>query len=317
MNKWLTLLLLTLLYIPVYSQSETTYIPYVAYWEVGDEYNFSVSKVKEQWKEDNRIKLDSSTYNAQFKVLQATDSSYLISWTFENQLPPELNLPESLKEQIAGFTNMQVSYETDELGTFVGVQNWEEISLKTQALFNEVIKLTQDVPDSDISNEKLEAAMAPFISIYSSKEGIERLVLGELQYFHYPMGAEFAVKDTLHYQDLLPNMFGGTPIRGDARIYFEEVDLENSTSLMIQQMTLNPEDTKNTLLDVFKRMNLEENEIEKALANSEFNITDINKYEFYFYPCVPIKIETKRTSIINIDSEKGKRIDRTIIKLID
>ncbi len=318
MNKWLVLFILTSLSYSVYSQSDSTYVPYVAYWEEGDEYEFLVSKIKEQWKDGSQFKYDSSAYTAKFRVLEATDSSYLINWSFESELPTELNLPKGLKEEIASFTNMSVLYRTDELGSFQGIQNWEDISIKTKELFNEVVKLVNERADeSSMSKSKLETAMAPFLSIYSSKQGIEQLVLGELQFFHFPMGAEFAVQDTLSYEELLPNMLGGDPIRGDAKIYFEKVDFENSTSTMIQQMTLNSEDTRNTLLDVFKRMNLEEEEFENQLATSEFNISDFNKYEFYFYPGIPIRIETKRTTTVNINAERGKRIDRQIIELID
>lgn len=52
-----------------------------------------------------------------------------------------------------------------------------------------------------------------------------------------------------------------------------------------------------------------------ALKTSKFEITDKNTYEYYYYPGLPHKIETERTSIININNEKGKRIEKTIIEL--
>ncbi len=303
--------------VKVHSQSDTTFVPFVAYWEVGDEYNFRVTKIKEQWKAENKTKYDSSAYTTKFKVLEATDTSYLINWTYENQLASGLQLPSELEEDLSDFNFTSVLYTTNELGTFEGIQNWEEISDVTNKVIDAILTYTRDNSEGEIDESDFRNAMQPFTQAYSSKEGIERLVLSELQYFHFPFGLEYPAKDTVYYEEQLPNMFGGNPIRADIKLYFEEIDFENSISSMIQKSTLNSEDTRDVLLGVLKSMNFPEAELEKEFENSVFNINDFNRYEFYFYPGVPIKIETRRKTFINISSDPGTRIDRTIIELIN
>jgi hypothetical protein len=81
-------------------------------------------------------------------------------------------------------------------------------------------------------------------------------------------------------------------------------------------MSLNPDDTREILKQIFKKMNLDDKGMEKAFKTAVFEINDRNTYEYYYNPGVPYKIEAIRETTIDIDKEKGKRIDKTIIELI-
>ena len=111
-------------------------------------------------------------------------------------------------------------------------------------------------------------------------------------------------------------MFGGKPIRGNTKLYFKEVDYENSYCMMIQEMKLNPEDTKETVLTLLKRMGLQDKDMKTAMKTAKFDITDYNRYESLL-SWSSDKIETKRVLIIDIDKEKHKRIEKTIIELVN
>jgi hypothetical protein len=43
---------------------------------------------------------------------------------------------------------------------------------------------------------------------------------------------------------------------------------------------------------------------------------DRRKFEYYYYPGIPLKIETKGESLVDINKGKGKRIDITRIELL-
>jgi hypothetical protein len=53
------------------------------------------------------------------------------------------------------------------------------------------------------------------------------------------------------------------------------------------------------------------------MKNAKFDIKDNNRFEYYYHPGIPVKIETHRESIIDMANEKGKRVDQTIIELLD
>jgi hypothetical protein len=58
---------------------------------------------------------------------------------------------------------------------------------------------------------------------------------------------------------------------------------------MVQEIILNPEDTKQIVLTLFKQMGLEDKEMKKAMKSAKFDLKDLNRYEYYFYSGIPIK----------------------------
>src|SRR5690606_26091677 len=70
----------------VFSQTDSTKISFVAYWSIGDSYDFKVSKVNREWRNEILTKSDSSQYIANFKILDSTETSYKIQWTYKNDL---------------------------------------------------------------------------------------------------------------------------------------------------------------------------------------------------------------------------------------
>ncbi|MGE3824825.1 MAG: hypothetical protein AB7G44_11435, partial [Bacteroidia bacterium] len=100
--------------------------------------------------------------------------------------------------------------------------------------------------------------------------------------------------------------------------YFESVDTTESYCALVNTMQLDPEDTKRMLGEVFKKMGFsKEKEIKKMMKTATFEISDINRYEYYYNPGIPIKTETVRTSNIDIADSKGKRIDKVIIEWVE
>ena len=67
------LFLLSLLFTTViFSQADTTKISFVAYWPVGDSYDFNVTKSTQQWKKNELTKDQKQNYKANFTVIDST-----------------------------------------------------------------------------------------------------------------------------------------------------------------------------------------------------------------------------------------------------
>ncbi len=297
-----------------FGQSDNTTIPFVSYWSIGDSYDFKVTKIKRQWKDGSLSKDDSSSYIVNFNVIDSTETSYTIRWRYKTNLS-EFNIPPKLADRFSKYQMTEVIYQTSELGEFTGIKNWEEISEMMKGLITDLVNVLAE--DKNTNKEDLSRAMQPLMNVYESKQGIEQLIFKELQFFHFPFGIEFSTNEPILYEEQLPNMFGGAPIRGDVKLYVDEVDVGNSHCVLVQEMTLNPEDTKEIILALFRQMKLKDKEMNKAMKTAQFDITDYNTYEYFYYPGIPIRIETNRESLIDIDKEKGKRIDTTIIELIE
>jgi len=298
----------------VFAQTDSTSVSFVSYWSIGDSYDFKVKKIEQRWKEGKQVKNKESQYLANFTVIDSTASSYTISWKYENELINNYDFPKELKEKFADYELTDIRYKTTELGEFVEIINWKEISEKTKSMIDDVVDVLG--ADDKTKKEALKKAMEVFKNMYSSKEGIEQLVLKELQYFHFPLGYEFEINEPLTYVDNLPSMIGGEPIKSNSKIYIKEVDRTEDFCVLKHEMRLDKEDTKKTLITLFNKMGVKGEDLDKALNEATLEINDNNTYEYYYYPGVPHRIESIRESIINIDKEKGKRIDSIIIELV-
>ena len=314
MKKFLIIIVIASISTNLFSQTDSTKIAFVSYWSIGDSYNFKVSKIKQRWKEGILSKDEKQEYIANFTVIDSTENSYTIKWSYENDLGSTYQIPETLLEKFSKYKITEIVYKTSEVGDLIEILNWKEVGETMNRMFDDLVEI---LGEEDVKKkEAFKTAMKPFKQIYSSKEGVEQLALTELQIFHFPMGVEFDITKPMYYDDELPNIFGGKPIKAKAKLHFENVDFDESFCVVKQEMSLDPDDTRKFLEQVFKKMNLDDKGMKKALKTAVFEINDRNTYKYYYNPGVPHKIETIRESIIDIDIEKGKRIDKTIIELI-
>lgn len=313
MKKLLLLLAITAITTDTFCQTDTTSVSYVAYWSLGDSYDFSVRKTSQQWSGDTLTKDDLSEYTANFEVIDSTETSYKVIWTFSNQLATTWDIPDELLGELSKYEITEVVYTTTEMGEFTGIENWKELGETMRSMFTDVFKFTaKDSQEFDV----LMQVARPIIDMYSSKEGVEQMVFPELMLFHFPFGAMIPVGDTIMYDDLFPNLLGGEPIRADARLWFEEVDFEEERSLLIQESKLNQDDTRAFLNEFLARMGMEGTEMEKVLSEAEYRIETGTIYDYYYYPGVPVKIEFNRNIFIDIGEQNTRRFDTIIVELL-
>ena len=314
MKKYVSLILVLIFTSPIFAQDDTSTVSFVAYWSIGDSYDFKISKTKQQWKEGELTKDEQQSYIANFTVIDSTETFYTIKWSYENDLESTFKIPEELLDRFSKYQLTEVIYKTSELGDFLEILNWKEIGNMMNNMFDDIIEVLGE--NDEKKQAALKNAMDPFRKIYSSQQGVEQLVVKEIQTFHFPMGLEFVITEPLTYEEELPNMFGGKPIKANAKLYFEDVDFEEGFCVVKQEMDLDPDDTKKMLEQLFVQMKLDDKGMKKALKSAVFKIEDRNTFEYYYYPGIPHRIETIRESVIEINDEKGRGIDKTIIELI-
>ncbi len=296
----------------VLAQVDTTSVPFIAYWHQGETHQYRITKIEQSWKEDKLEKNDSTTYEAKFEITDSTETSYTIKCSFANSLMKDLELSKNTLPELSKYELTEIIYTTTETGEYVGIENWEEISNMAKEIFDTAFETL-----GDGESRKLKKQLASFTKIYSSKASIEQRLFKELPLLHFPFGYEYDATDTVTYTQELANMFGGDPFIGDTKFYFEHVDFEKKHCTFVQEMTLQQEQVLKAIEGLFKKMKLKDKEFRKAMKTAEFNINDIHRFEYLYEPGLPIFIETVRTSVINIASEKGTKIDLLRIERID
>ncbi|NCC18676.1 MAG: hypothetical protein EOM29_07020 [Bacteroidia bacterium] len=314
MKKIFSLIALLIISTNLFCQQDTTRVPFVAYWTMGDSYNFKVTKINQQWKEGELTKDKKEEYLASFTVIDSSANSYTIRWAFENYLNDSYDIPDEYQEIFSKYDILEILYTTNELGAFNEILNWEELGKTLSTMIDELVEVLGK--DNKELHGILLKTMKPIKEAFSTKKGIENFVVGELQFFHFPLGIEIDAKEPFFYVDELPNMFGGNPIKANAKLYIDTVDFEENFCVLKQEQSLDQNDVKIMLTDFLKKLEIGDKEFDTIFDKAVVKIDDYNVYEYYYYPGVPHRIETNRESIINIDKENGRRIDKTIIELL-
>ena len=317
-----TLLVLIIVFTPkLFSQKDSFNIDVVAYWDLNEEHEYDVSKIEKRWENDSLIKYDSISYKANFKVLDSSSVHYTIRWKFEDYVKNiflgtsnnSFRIQSKIGDILKDYDLSYIDYKTDELGTFLEIVNWERYGEAMNRVSKEIITEAQEnYPEKA---ERIAKAMQPMVEIFASKEGIEQLILLELQLFHFPFGTRYRIDEPISYEQEFPNLLGGDPINGEAVLSITEYDSENLYCTIQEESKIDPKGTKDMLADLFEKMGMVDSELGQILKDSKLNIVDLNLYHYYYYPGLPKKIEAKRSFEVKIPNYDLKAIKKTTISI--
>jgi hypothetical protein len=290
-------------------------VPFVAYWSIGDSFSYNITKSRKQVSQ-GVTKIDETTkYSAQITVVDSTADTYVLKGIFENQILAGTRIPEEVLKRVEKYATQEVIWVTTELGEFKYIDNWEEISTKVEELNNELVIYNEENNNTSIS-DLLQTSEA-FLALYASKEGIEQLVFSELLLMHFPFGYEFETGKPIVYEEEFPNLLGGPPLSGEAKISVKELDLEESRCTLIQESKINPSDAKKFVQEVLKKSGVKDKEMSEAMSKAKLDIRTTIKYDYFYDPGIPLNIVSTRISEIKILGTEAVRTDSTLIERIE
>lgn len=299
-----------------YSQSktevDTTKIAFIAYWAKGDTYKFKMKRGIEKIKNDKSTRNDSIVYDAVFKVLDSTATSYKISWKYKCDILYAFALPEKLKKDKNTISEVEVIYTTDETGSEVKIENWKAISdIYTKVINSVKSNLTAE------EKKMYTSVLDPIINAISKQEGVEEYCAKELKLFHFPFGVEFDPKEELTYDQVLPSPFSDKGLKAKTRVYFEEHNYKDSHCTFYSELNIDPEDAKNTVVTLLKNMGFKDKELKENIKNSKYEINDSNGYDYIYNPGVPMYIFNQRQIVMEINHQNESRIDTIEIEFVE
>lgn len=189
----------------------------VAYWEVGDQITYRAeTKAYDIDAEGNETQASASSELMHFKVVDATDSTYTMEVTYEILSDPDLERFISPEEMNAHF-NTPYRFKTDELGSFLRLENLDEIVEATQGLrpyFKKgVLKELDAIPGKDeIASETLEKLVdgsVDAIMLALSPEVLECSFVSELSSLLFYHGCKLDATATYSYTQNLADVLDG------------------------------------------------------------------------------------------------------------
>lgn len=297
-----------------FGQTDSLAVPFVAYWSIGDSYEFRITRIQKSFDGDKLEKSDSTTYFATFSVIDSTATEYLINWKYKanfTELPLEFSELLNNNNVVLDF-----KYKTDELGQYLGLENWQEVADTIRT------KIESETAGKMVDyGGQLGEVLDSFYKNVLTKEGIEELMLTELHLFHFPFGVEFDPANPITYEDEYTNFLGDEPLRGQVEIKFEDVDYEDYFCVFTQTGKIYEEDAKSMIISLFKRLfpgedNPQMSQIEESMKDMKYEISDDNLFAYFYYPGVPLMIETNRTVEVLIGDTQKKSIETKRIELI-
>ena len=294
------------------TEVDTTKIAFIAYWAKGNSYKFKMVKSIERIKNDKTVRNDSIVYNAFFKVLDSTSTSYKISWKYNCDILYSLNLPEKLKKNKKSITDIEVIYTTDENGTGVNIENWQTISDIYTKVINDV--KSNLTPEED---KIYSSVLDPIINALSKQEGVEEYCTKELKLFHFPFGVEFDPEEELTYDQIIPSPYSKEGLKAKTRVYFEDHNYKDSHCTFYSELNIDPEDSKKMLTSLLKNMGIKDKDLKQDIKKSKYEINDFNGYDYIYNPGVPMYIINTRKVVMDIKGQKESRIDTIEIEFVE
>lgn len=299
-----------------FGQNDSLSVQFVAYWDLGDSYDYRITKIKKTFDNKETISSDSTTYFGTFTVIDSTANEYLINWKYKANFT---DLPLEYSELLNNNNIvLDFKYKTNEFGEFLELENWQEVAETIRSNFDsgKAVKMNYT---NDASSVLIQSIYDDFLT----KEAIEELALEELQLIHFPFGSEIDPNEPLVYENEFSNFLGDEPLNGTTEIKFSDVDYENYFCVFTMESKINSDDAKQMLINFLYRLfpqeqsadlNLEE--IESMLKEWKYDISDNNFFSYFYYPGVPFVIEANRTVDISAGKIQRKVIETKRIELI-
>ncbi len=299
----------------IHAQTDTTHYPFVAYWGIGDTYNFRVSKIKLNYVNDSLVKADTTTYTSIFEVLDSTEEGYLIGYTFGNEYYSTETVSPEITAALTSFDLSSITYTTNAHGQFLALKNWKPFAHAMRAALD--MGIAQTIAHQRVDTALFHEIMAPLISAYTTEQGIWNKLVGELQHFHLFYGYTYVNGDTLRYEDSFANMFGGAPFPVESKLHIERTDYANDYVVMRHYNTLTPAGQdifKETLKQVYPSLLQRD---PQGFEEISLDIQDDNWYAYYYYPGIPARIENDRWTTVTVSGKKTVNQERLIVDWID
>ncbi len=301
MKKLLLLLLVIFTVFNSFSQKKET-LKVESNWCQTLQPKYKVTKTNRQ-RDKNGVKEDSSSYTFTFKILDSTANEYRIEWVCDESPVGEMSeeITQLIEDKLGDF---KMIYKVDHKGIFKEIENWQQVGDFLKEAF--ALQLKQAHKDTS----EINSVNKQLLQVYSSKFGIENVILKELRLFHFPYGYEHSIKDTLTFQQDFPNPLTQGTIKGITKYYFSDVNIKNHQAVFNQKSIIDGAEANKILsyvMDKYLAASKPTTEKDKAdsleLKNSISQMKFANNTSLYFrynyQDNLPVKIDFER--LIDVD----------------
>ena len=297
----------------------------VAYWNVGDKYNFQVEESKYKVSnETDTSAVEKSAHLLTLEVVDATDSTYRVRVTSDDYLHSDYKRDAWQEDLTRQFGNTPYEFETDQYGSFKRVFISDEDMEMVYPMLDAVVEKIADDRDMDAQQR---SNMKALMRAMFTKEKILSLYEQEIT----PLLSFFAIRVTpgeeIHYETSIPSVFGdGSAIRMTGRYWADKELTDDYSVVMHNVMSADPEDMQRFVsvflgnaLDAVNEVDGETREtIDSALKGAEIALVDVVWEEIHLDTGWPLHYEYVRDLLVKAEGEQQEQYQsKTISILLD
>lgn len=203
----------------------------IAYWEPGDRRVYDVTRTVEGPKPAR------SSYRITLKVVDATDSTYLLECHY-SELRVEAELPEDPRDQavfrklLHALDGLRFTVTTDETGIPLALARPQEVDEHARQVMHGILDMALDHRE----RLRMEAALEPVVGAANLAQD----ALEDIGNLLFPFGVAYINGREEHVEAEVPNPLGGIPFRTRQVFVMDRFDKEKRTAHMRMRQSIDP-----------------------------------------------------------------------------
>ena len=261
----LPLLLFLLVSLTADSQIHLNSVDIVAYWKINETHSVKIKTTTTDVEKGIKQSFN-TTFDATFKILNASDSGYTLEWIYTNSNLAK-DEPAIESQVINHLINSKIIMKLSETGRFVELVNVTNIKAATELALDNLIKDAKD--EASISQFK---AMKQFID---SRQGLEILLLKHVKFYNLLFGLSYKTNEMETYQSRVPNPLGGEPYDVIEKIWVTKLDKASSTCTIETSKIIEGSILMASVIEQLQKVSKENlKELNDRLAKENLEISD-------------------------------------------
>ena len=219
-------------------------------WSKGDRVQLEISKSRSRTEPGKEPVAMEATGSIEVEVLETGPEGHVLRWTYgETHFPPQALQGNPLLarlENLAQGRHIELVLDADVNVT--RVRNFEEI----QAAMSKVFDAVRDELVADGAPGDVEGVLNQLRPVYATEEAVRTHVVRLAPIYLFPLGRSLVPGETVSYEDVLANPFGGEPLPCVGSIRVESV--ESGVAKLTWTQEVDGERARAMLQDMAKRV---------------------------------------------------------------
>jgi hypothetical protein len=224
-------------------------IQVIGYWKKNERQHYLIRNEKVEFNTYDTLSRRIIEYEVDVTILDSTTHTYTIEWDYKHIVidsthwklskRTSVNMQDILILQIIN-NRLKAVVETNEVGKFIALKNWQDISNNIKQTANELRHKYSYIKDINLIIKQIE-------DNYSKKANVESMIFRDIQQFYNFHGSQYKTKELLQGEVKMPSSlnYNQDPISYQYNIQVEEVNSQEKYYTITSRQFANSEQLAN------------------------------------------------------------------------